>query len=86
MTDLKVVPFPVDEPDPHLRKMVADIGEAVESGAIDGLAVIGTMKDGSVMTAYVKGSHLFAMIGASSYMTSRLKEEIEEMVTSSGVS
>lgn len=84
--NLTVVPFPAHEPDADMQQMMADIAGAVDAGIIDGIAIIATLRDGGVSTAYIRGGNLFGLIGASSYMTRRLEGEIQNMDTYSGVS
>jgi len=84
--NLTVVPFPAAEPDPDMQAMVGDLILAIEAGLIDGIAIITTLRDGGVSTSYIRGSNLFGLIGASSYMTRRLEGEIQNLSEFSGVS
>ena len=69
-----VVPFK-RTPDADIVEMLGEVYQAVQGGDIQGMAIACIGTDGSTHTCYVGSKHIVHLIGATEYLSHRLKTQ-----------
>jgi hypothetical protein len=69
---LVVVEFPQPEPDSEILRVLDQFEEAAQAGRIVSIAVAGVTRDGAMSTAYVQGTQLITLMGATHHLLRRV--------------
>lgn len=70
-----VIPIRDVTPD-EVWQALDSVGQLAEIGAIDGIAIAATLRDGSVSTCYVVGENVFLMMGALRQIARRVEGDV----------